>query len=162
MPKHETPRDPDGAKLCAWCGGPIQQSGVGRSKDYCSRTHKEYAYRARRDARLIAEAYGQGRSEALADDTRRVSTTAESAEPVTAVVETGSVQVPAPAEAGDFLLAPPEVRAHPSPQESPVLPDARKAPAPRRKLSRNRSALSAEAVPLWPTEEFGPGDANGE
>ncbi|MFD6591856.1 hypothetical protein ACFWED_33825, partial [Streptomyces anulatus] len=36
----ETPRDADGNKLCGWCGGPIQQKGVGRSRDYCTRTHK--------------------------------------------------------------------------------------------------------------------------
>lgn len=54
--KHETPRTPDGAKLCAWCGGPIRQSGVGRSRDYCSRTHKEYAYRERATQKRIAQA----------------------------------------------------------------------------------------------------------
>lgn len=35
-----TPRDADGAKLCAWCGSEIKQSGVGRSRDYCRRTRR--------------------------------------------------------------------------------------------------------------------------
>lgn len=87
---YETPKDGAGAKLCGWCGGQIRQSGVGRSKDYCTRTHKEYAYRARRDARLIANALA---------DARPVSTTAESVSttdgtPVSPVVETGAVRVP--------------------------------------------------------------------
>lgn len=87
---YETPKDGAGAKLCGWCGGQIRQTGVGRSKDYCTRTHKEYAYRARRDARLIANALA---------DARPVSTTAESVSttdgtPVSPVVETGAVRVP--------------------------------------------------------------------
>jgi hypothetical protein len=52
----QTPRTPDGDKLCAWCGGSIRQSGVGRSRDYCSRTCREMAYRERRTQKLIAQA----------------------------------------------------------------------------------------------------------
>ncbi|MFD4483412.1 hypothetical protein ACFWPU_46000 [Streptomyces sp. NPDC058471] len=45
--KHDTPRDAEGAKLCAWCGEPIKQSGVGRSRDYCRRSCRQRAYEAR-------------------------------------------------------------------------------------------------------------------
>lgn len=62
----ETPRDADGNKLCAWCGGPIRQSGVGRSRDYCSRTHREYAYRKRRDLALLLKGYARGKTDAEA------------------------------------------------------------------------------------------------
>ncbi|MGW2485454.1 hypothetical protein ACWCWQ_37160 [Streptomyces sp. NPDC001571] len=141
---YETPRDGAGAKACAWCGGPIKQSGVGRSRDYCSRTHKEYAYRSRRDAKLIAQALA---------DARPVSTTAETGPAVSPVVETGSGQVaapiPAPAEPepDDYLLPPPA----PVP-ETAVSPDevptARKAPAPR---ARSRRPLSDRGIQdeLW-------------
>lgn len=62
----EEPRDSDGNKLCAWCGGPIRQSGVGRSRDYCSRTHREYAYRKRRDLALLLQGYARGEADAKA------------------------------------------------------------------------------------------------
>jgi hypothetical protein len=122
--KRETPRTPDGAKLCAWCGGTMRQTGVGRSRDYCSRTHKEYAYRARRDRRLVDEALA-----AVA----AVSTTAvkgPAVEPVSAVVETGAAPIPAQAPA------------------DPVLPDAWRAPVPavRRPLSRSRSGSADPAA----------------
>ncbi|MFD8300700.1 MULTISPECIES: hypothetical protein [Streptomyces] len=94
----ETPRNGDGEKLCAWCGGEIKQSGVGRSRDYCSRTHREYAYRQRREQRLIAEAvervklkaYTRGKRDAEEwAQTYSVSTTGEIPEPpVSPVVET--------------------------------------------------------------------------
>lgn len=45
-----TPRDADGAKLCAWCGSEIKQSGVGRSRDYCRRSCRQRAYEALKDA----------------------------------------------------------------------------------------------------------------
>ena len=76
----ETPRDAEGNKLCAWCGGPIQQSGVGRSRDYCSRTHREYAYRSRRELELVtaarAAAYLEGRADGVRS-ARTISTTGE-------------------------------------------------------------------------------------
>lgn len=93
----DTPRGSDGAKLCAWCGGPIKQSGVGRSRDYCSRTHREYAYRARREAEVKLVAYSRGRADAV----RPVSSTVDSRRnPVPSVDETrppGPAPVPAPA-----------------------------------------------------------------
>lgn len=57
---NDTPRDADGAKLCAWCGRDIQQKGVGRSRDYCRRSCRQRAYEQRKideitqaNARLI-------------------------------------------------------------------------------------------------------------
>ncbi|MFJ4562100.1 hypothetical protein ACIP4Q_39345 [Streptomyces massasporeus] len=44
----DTPRDPNGAKLCAWCGSAIRQSGVGRSRDYCRRSCRQRAYEQRK------------------------------------------------------------------------------------------------------------------
>ncbi len=143
--KRETPRTPDGAKLCAWCGGTMRQTGVGRSRDYCSRTHKEYAYRARRDRRLVDEALAAAAV---------VSTTAEKAPAagISPVVETESRPVTAPIPAlavpeEDYVLAPPVAAL-------PVLPDAWRAPAPavRRPLSRRRSEMTASAMPLFEVE----------
>ncbi|MEV6536659.1 hypothetical protein [Streptomyces sp. NPDC051639] len=48
-----TPRDADGNKLCAWCGGTIQQSGIGRSKDYCRRSCRQRAYEQRETEKEI-------------------------------------------------------------------------------------------------------------
>lgn len=94
--KRETPRNGDDAKLCAWCGGEIKQSGVGRSRDYCSRTHREYAYRARREAEVKLVAYSRGRA-----DARTISSTdASRTDPVPSVDETvsaGPAPVPTPA-----------------------------------------------------------------
>ncbi|MFE4198893.1 hypothetical protein ACFRJ9_23865 [Paenarthrobacter sp. NPDC056912] len=126
----ETPRDADGNKLCGWCGGPIQQKGVGRSRDYCTRTHKEYAYRARRDQEIRFRAYSKGRA-----DERFFSTTAETPQPSnTSVVETQSPQVNA--------------------TNSPSPP----APLPPLKRARRRSAQTASAMPLWPPADDGEPD----
>jgi hypothetical protein len=141
--KHETPRTPDGAKLCAWCGGEIKQSGVGRSRDYCRRLCRDRAYKQRRDQRLI---------DAALADARPVSPSVETGPTGAAVSpdgETGFGQVapPIPAPAvpeEDYLLAPPVAA-------DPVLPDAWRAPAPapRRPLSRRRSQMQASPMPLW-------------
>ncbi|MEU0360486.1 hypothetical protein [Streptomyces cyaneofuscatus] len=97
--KRDTPRDADGAKLCAWCGGEIRQSGVGRSRDYCSRTHREYAYRARREAEVKLVAYSRGRADAV----RPVSSTVDTRpDPVPTVDETRApVPPPAAADPGE-------------------------------------------------------------
>ncbi|MFC9099293.1 hypothetical protein ACFT2A_42875, partial [Streptomyces sp. NPDC057072] len=70
--KHDTPRDPDGAKLCAWCGSPIQQNGIGRSKDYCRRSCRQRAYEARkqREAVVAAVASAVARRDSSRDDSR--------------------------------------------------------------------------------------------
>ncbi|MFF9432058.1 hypothetical protein [Streptomyces sp. NPDC014746] len=127
MTKFDTPRDAGGAKLCAWCGGAIRQSGVGRSRDYCQRLCRDQAYKKRRDQRLIDDALAA---------VRHVSPSAETQGPVSPDGETRSEQVPAPAEpSGDFLLAPPA--------------------APRRPLSRRRSGMQTAAMPLLPFDADG-------
>lgn len=133
--KTETPRDGGGEKLCAWCGGPIRQSGVGRSRDYCSRTHREYAYRARREAELRLAAYARGRA-----DERGVSST-DARQPVSvpSVDETG--QIPAPPPNEDFLLAPPAPPTPPPAEETPAVP----APAKRRR----RESQPELPIGLW-------------
>lgn len=66
----DTPRTTDGAKLCAWCGGPIRQSGVGRSRDYCGRTCRELAYRERATQKRIAQALADASPVSSTDDSR--------------------------------------------------------------------------------------------
>ncbi|WP_329156472.1 hypothetical protein OIU91_43305 (plasmid) [Streptomyces sp. NBC_01456] len=98
---YETPRDGAGAKLCGWCGGPIKQSGVGRSRDYCTRLCRERAYRRRRDDRLIAEALAD--AAAVSSTRETVSSTGETTDSSTdetnsPVDETEVPAIPAPAE----------------------------------------------------------------
>lgn len=50
------PRDERRLRVCAWCGGPIEQPTIGRLRDYCRRTHRELAYRERVTQRRIDEA----------------------------------------------------------------------------------------------------------
>ncbi len=118
--KRETPRSPDGAKLCAWCAESIRQSGVGRSRDYCKRLCREQAYRKRRDERLIQKALADAQAVSSTGET-----TARKRAPVSPVDETASVQ------AGRPIPAPARL----------TLPDAWRAPAQlpvRRTLSRPR------------------------
>ncbi|MFF5977196.1 hypothetical protein ACFY7C_37490 [Streptomyces sp. NPDC012769] len=56
MTKYDTPRDGSGAKLCAWCGSPVEQPATGRSRDYCRRSCRQRAYEERLVAKRIAEA----------------------------------------------------------------------------------------------------------
>ena len=51
---NDTPGDTDSAKLCAWCGEPVRQSGVGRSKDYCRRSCRQRAYEQRQVEKQLA------------------------------------------------------------------------------------------------------------
>ncbi|MEU8623209.1 hypothetical protein [Streptomyces sp. NPDC048623] len=102
--KHDTPRGTDGAKLCAWCGGEIKQSGVGRSRDYCSRTHREYAYRARREAEVKLVAYSRGR----ADAARSVSSTVDTRQDSVPTVDETRAPGPA-ADPGDGWVRSPDV-----------------------------------------------------
>ncbi|WP_217562238.1 hypothetical protein [Streptomyces sp. GbtcB6] len=149
------PRDPDGEPLCAWCGGPIQQSAVGRPKDYCSRTHREYAYRARREAGIRIAGYSRG----LADARANSSTDGTRQDPVPSVDETipaGRAPVP-PQPAAP---SPPPVRPSPTP------------PEPRRRRQTSAPPGDQAALPL-PGFRFGigiggpvlpelPEDADGE
>ncbi|MBK3539493.1 hypothetical protein JHN61_25375 [Streptomyces sp. MBT67] len=50
--------DEHGNRLCLWCGGPIVQPETGRKRDYCKRSHREYAYRERTTVRRIGDALG--------------------------------------------------------------------------------------------------------
>ncbi|WP_331751152.1 hypothetical protein OG215_38230 (plasmid) [Streptomyces globisporus] len=50
----ETPWDAEGNKICQGCDGPIVQSGIGRSRDYCSRLCRDRAYKVRRDRNLFS------------------------------------------------------------------------------------------------------------
>ncbi|MFI5526897.1 hypothetical protein [Streptomyces platensis] len=105
---YETPRDGAGNKLCGWCGGAIKQSGVGRSRDYCTRLCRERAYRKRRDERLITEALAAAAP--ISSTAETVSSTGETDSPVDV---SEAPAIPAPAE----------------PRERP-------APAPRRPVRR--------------------------
>src|SRR4051794_20218112 len=67
----ETPRDTAGAKLCAWCGEAIRQSGIGRSKDYCRRSCRQRAYEARKQREAIVAALA---SAVVRRDSSRVET----------------------------------------------------------------------------------------
>lgn len=68
--KHETPRDVDGAKLCAWCGETIRQSGVGRSRDYCRRSCRQRAYEARKNREAVVAAVAAAVARSRPDSTR--------------------------------------------------------------------------------------------
>ncbi|MER5733943.1 hypothetical protein ABT084_37405 [Streptomyces sp. NPDC002138] len=138
----ETPRTPDGAKLCGWCGGTIRQSGVGRSRDYCKRLCRDQAYKKRRDQRLVDEALAAASAVSPSVETGpRVSTDGETRSPQV------TPRIPAPVVEEDYLLAPPD--------PAPVLPDAWRAPvpapAPRRTLGagpgRRRSTMTASPLP---------------
>lgn len=67
------PRGADGLEPCGWCGGAILQPPIGRRRRYCSRTHRELAYRQRRTARLVDTAVQAAveavRSESSVDET---------------------------------------------------------------------------------------------
>lgn len=68
------PRDADGLDPCDWCGGPIRQPATGRRRRYCSRTHRELAYRERKTVRRVDEAVVQAvaavRPDSSVDETR--------------------------------------------------------------------------------------------
>lgn len=144
--KRETPRATDGVKLCAWCGEPIKQSGIGRSRDYCSRTHREYAYRARREAEVKLVAYSRGRADAM----RPVSSTVDTRpDPVPTVDETRA-PVPAADPGEGWVRSIDEVDAQLRELEArrPVVP-----PAPvQQKRRRLAAPPTAEAPTLFEPE----------
>ncbi|MFE3907208.1 hypothetical protein ACFXPY_45080 [Streptomyces sp. NPDC059153] len=140
----DTPRTPDGAKLCAWCGGSIRQTGVGRSKDYCKRLCREQAYRKRRDQRLIDEALAAAASNSSTGET--ISPVDETR--VSPVDEMLSVQVspavPAP--------APPVAEAPPAP--APVPPARRRRRAGMTAGATPPAEPEQAAMPLWEDPEI--------
>ncbi|MFD3511223.1 hypothetical protein [Nocardia sp. NPDC058666] len=128
---YETPRASDGTTLCAWCGGPVRQSGVGRKREYCKQGCRELAYRERRQQKRIAEAVAAAVAPLVSSTDDRVP------RPKTSVDETAAVQatpaIPAPAPIPDPPAAAPVV--------TPVTPAPRAA----------RSAIAASAMPLAPS-----------
>jgi len=56
MDKDGFPQDETGLRACEWCGGLMRQPPTGRRRRYCSRTHRELAYRERKTQRRIGEA----------------------------------------------------------------------------------------------------------
>ena len=153
MTKYESPRDADGNRLCEYCGDPVPASLGTKPKRYCKRSCRQRAYEARKTREAIVTAVAV----AVAHDRRTSRDLDRSDRPTTRDVAKAQAApgVPAGPDGGDFLLAPPAA----SPQESPVLPEAWRAPAPRRALSRRRSGMQASAMPLPGLE---PGDADGE
>jgi hypothetical protein len=105
---NDTPRDADGAKLCAWCGEVIRQSGIGRSKDYCRRSCRQRAYEARKQREVVVAAVAAAivRRDSSRDAIRKPNDSSRDE-----TVRAGRAAVPAPA-------------APPVPQEPPaaVLP----------------------------------------
>jgi hypothetical protein len=82
----DIPRDDRGLRGCAWCGEPIRnQPATGRLRDYCSRTHRELAYRARKQQAAIDAAVAAALAAAAAAPAGPVSTTDAT---VSSVVET--------------------------------------------------------------------------
>jgi hypothetical protein len=55
------PRDERKLLPCAWCGGRIDQPPIGRLRDYCRRTCREFAYRERKTQQRIADAVAADR-----------------------------------------------------------------------------------------------------
>ncbi|MEU4933157.1 hypothetical protein AB0G54_42865 [Streptomyces yokosukanensis] len=88
----DTPRTADGAKLCAWCGGEIRQSGIGRSKDYCRRSCRQRAYEARKQREVVVAAVA-------AAVVRRDSSRVESRKPNDSSRD--EMRPPVPADPGD-------------------------------------------------------------
>ncbi|MEW1798159.1 hypothetical protein [Streptomyces niveus] len=155
--KHETPRTPDGAKLCAWCGGPIKQSGVGRSKDYCGRTHRELAYRERATQKRIAQALADASPVSSTDEVpgqRDSSTDENRLAAETSVDETvwDRIHRPMSAELHAKLdaLADDPVDPDPVPADPPAA--ERPAPPPPPRRARRRSNMTLSPMPLWQDE----------
>lgn len=111
----------NGGRPCAWCGEPVRQQGLGRSREYCRRTCRELAYRDRRQRRLIDAAV----AEAIAAHRPADSSVVETPETVPSVVETERV---------------------PAPTVGPgALPTAWRAPVPRRRLSQRYAGPTTPA-----------------
>jgi hypothetical protein len=63
------PRDGQGLRPCAWCGGRIVQPPTGRRREYCGRTCRELAYRERKTQRRVDEAVEAALSDSTVDET---------------------------------------------------------------------------------------------
>ncbi len=117
----ETPRDAEGNKICQGCDGPIVQSGIGRSRDYCSRLCRDRAYKRRRDQRIRDEAVAAAvRDVSPSAETRRAPD--ESPDGETRARGTGRVVRPGTLSGRRPLLPPPPGIRRPQP-EPPTLFD---------------------------------------
>ncbi|MER5417888.1 hypothetical protein [Streptomyces virginiae] len=149
---YETPRASDGTRLCAWCGGPVKQAGVGRAREYCKQGCRELAYRQRKQQKLIDEAVAAALVSST--DNRPVSSTDDPpASPKTSVDETGSAQVKPSIPAPSVEPDPPAVL----PVVPPAVPAETKAKAKEEAAAaalaykrRRRSSMTASAIPLSP------------
>jgi hypothetical protein len=135
---NDTPRDADGAKLCAWCGEVIRQSGIGRSKDYCRRSCRQRAYEARKQREVVVAAVAAA---VVRRDSSRVETRSPNDSSRDETVPAGPPPVPAPA-------AP---RPEPAPVRGPF-PSSPPRPTRRRLLPPPPGAQRAEAPTLFETE----------
>ena len=145
--KHDTPRDAEGAKLCAWCGEPIRQSGVGRSRDYCRRSCRQRAY----EARVQREAVVTAVASAIA---RRDSSRVESRTP--AIPSRDETRAPEPRDPGEgWVRSIDEVDA----QLREI--DARRVPVPPAPAQQKRRRLASPPAAEAPTL-FEPEAADGE
>lgn len=131
----DTPRDADGAKLCAWCGAEIRQSGIGRSKDYCRRSCRQRAYESRKQREVVVAAVA-------AAVVRRDSSRVETPHPEeTSRDETRGV----PPEPVPARPVPPQPEPEPAPGLFPAAPARQKR---RRLLPPPPGTQRAEQVPL--------------
>ncbi|MEU9166111.1 hypothetical protein AB0D29_38275 [Streptomyces sp. NPDC048424] len=155
---YETPRSSDGTRLCAWCGGPVKQSGVGRAKEYCKQGCRELAYRQRKQQKLIDAAVAAALVSST-DDRSISSTDDRIPAPKSSVDETMSVQVnpviPAPAVEPDPPAVVPVV--HPVSAVEEARREAIEAAAAY-KARRRRSSMTASAIPLLPETPTGSGE----
>ncbi|MET9957303.1 hypothetical protein ABZ135_37905 [Streptomyces sp. NPDC006339] len=108
MTKYDTPRDGSGAKLCAWCGSPVEQPATGRSRDYCRRSCRQRAYEERQVAKRIAEAV----------DARHVSSRDEQRAPAPESTRDETVR-PRPEKKKPQVVAPARP---PAPRPTPTVP----------------------------------------
>jgi hypothetical protein len=54
----ELPTTTEGQRPCDWCGEPVVQPRMGRTRRYCQRSHRQRAYEARRLIELRQAAAG--------------------------------------------------------------------------------------------------------
>ncbi|MDX3059607.1 hypothetical protein PV394_31495 [Streptomyces sp. NE06-03E] len=107
---------------CAWCGEPVRQSGIGRTRKFCGRTCRELSYRDRKQDRAVKAAVAQALAAARVQPSSD-SSVVETTKPDSSVVE----------------------------RRRPV---GDTAAVERRRLSRNRSHMTADPFPRLPPEQL--------
>ncbi|MDV7222752.1 hypothetical protein [Streptomyces prunicolor] len=141
----ETPRDGDNAKLCAWCGDPIRQSGVGRSRDYCRRSCRQRAYESRQFVKRLAAnrvLWESAAADSSRDEPRnpRDSSRVETRKSGDSTRDETKVPGPAPVPPQPAGYGTPMAYVLPDPEPSP--------PAPRRKPSPALQPAPDGTLPL--------------